>query len=158
MFSNTCTIGDVEDADLTPEFDYYADDVEDGFDGTTDKTLPPTPEVNDNYVGENVILPRGNYMVQGRFCKRARDNDGIPIVRENEKTILNIREYVVEFKYGKEAELYSNAIAQIMYAQCDPDGHTYVLFDSLTNLRRSKTALCYAYQTVRKAYGRTFFH
>ena len=27
----TCTVGDFEDDDLTLEFDYYADDVEDGF-------------------------------------------------------------------------------------------------------------------------------
>ena len=43
---SACTIGDFEDADLTPEFEYYADGVEDGFDGTPDDTLPPTPEVN----------------------------------------------------------------------------------------------------------------
>ena len=43
-----------------------------------------------------------------------------------------------------------------MYAQCDLDGNTYVLFDSITDLRRSTTALCYADQTVREADGRTF--
>ena len=26
-----CTVGDFDDDDLTPEFDYYADDVGDGF-------------------------------------------------------------------------------------------------------------------------------
>ena len=26
-----CTFGDFDDADLTPELDYYYDDVEDGF-------------------------------------------------------------------------------------------------------------------------------
>ena len=31
-----CTIAYFEDADLTPEFDYYADDVKDGFEGTPD--------------------------------------------------------------------------------------------------------------------------
>ena len=41
-----CTVGGFEDADLTPEFDYYADNTEDGFEGTPDETLPPTPEVN----------------------------------------------------------------------------------------------------------------
>ena len=43
-----------------------------------------------------------------------------------------------------------------MYAQCKPHGNTYVLFDSITNFRRSTTDLCYADQTVRKVYGRTF--
>ena len=43
-----------------------------------------------------------------------------------------------------------------MYAQCDPDGHTYVFFYSIDNLSQSTTALCYADQKVWKAYGRTF--
>ena len=38
-----CTNEDFEDSELTPEFDYYADDVKDGFEGTHDETLPPTP-------------------------------------------------------------------------------------------------------------------
>ena len=95
-------------------------------------------------------------MAQRRLRKRAYDNDGNTIGREDENPILDSREYVVEFKDGTEEELSNNAIAQIMYSQCDPDGNTYVLFDSITGLRRSTTALCYAYQTVRKADGRTF--
>ena len=66
-----CTVEDFEDSELTPEFDYYADDVEDGFEGTRDETLSPTPEVNDNYVGANFLLPCGNDVVQGRVRKRA---------------------------------------------------------------------------------------
>ena len=65
-----CTVEDFQDSELTPEFDYYADDVKDGFEGTHDETLPPTPEVNDNYVGANVLLPWGNDMVQGSVRKR----------------------------------------------------------------------------------------
>ena len=40
--------------DLTPEFDYYADGIEYGFEGTPDEIKeapPPTPEASDNYVG-----------------------------------------------------------------------------------------------------------
>ena len=39
---------------LTPDFEYYADGIEDGFEGTPDKikeALPPTPEASENYVG-----------------------------------------------------------------------------------------------------------
>ena len=121
-----CTVGDFDDADLTPEFYYYVDNIEDSFQGNPDEILPPTPEVNDNYVGANDRLPRGKDMAQGRVRKRARDNNSNPIGRANENPILDSREYVVEFKYVTEAELDSNDIAQSMYAQCDPDGHTYV--------------------------------
>ena len=36
----SATISDFEEIDLTPDFEYYADD-EDGFEGTADETLPP---------------------------------------------------------------------------------------------------------------------
>ena len=85
-----------------------------------------------------------------------RDNDGNPIGRENENPILNNREYVVKFKDGTELELAANTIDQSMYAQCDPDGHTYVLFDYLTNFRRITTTICYEDQIVQNADGRTF--
>ena len=71
----TCTVADFEGADVTPEFDYYSDDVQDGFEGTPDEILPPTLEVNNNYVDANILLPRDNNMAQGRVCKRARDNN-----------------------------------------------------------------------------------
>ena len=95
-------------------------------------------------------------MAQGRVRKRDRDKDGNPIGRENQNPILDSREYFVEFKDGTEAELASNAIAKSMYAQCDPDGNTYVLFDYITNFRQSTTSFCYADQTANKEYGRTF--
>ena len=66
-----CTNGDFEDADLTPKFDIYSGYFEDGFEGNPDETLPPTPEVHDNYVGENVLLPRGKFLVQGIVLKSA---------------------------------------------------------------------------------------
>ena len=62
----SCTVGDFGDANLTPEFDYYADDVEDGFEGTPYEILPPTPEVNNNCVSSNVLLLSRNDMAQGR--------------------------------------------------------------------------------------------
>ena len=54
-----CVTGDFEKEDLTPEFQYYADEDKTGFDRTPDEPLPPTPEAGDNYVGARVMLPRG---------------------------------------------------------------------------------------------------
>ena len=53
-----CTIGYFEDYGLTLEFEYYSDNVEDYFEGKPDETLPPTPEVNENYVGANFAWER----------------------------------------------------------------------------------------------------
>ena len=101
-------------------------------------------------------MPRGQGLVQGRVLKRARDNDNNVIGHANENPILDTRGYAVEFDDGEQAELSSNAIAQSMYAQCDPDGNQYVIFDSIVDFRRSTTALCYAEQKFFKADGRSF--
>ena len=80
-------IDDFDDKDITPEFEYYDDNEEDGFEGTPDEILPPTPEVDDTYVGTNVMLPHRSVMAQGRVLKRARDNDGNAIGRSNENPL-----------------------------------------------------------------------
>ena len=133
---------------LTPEFEYYADDSqqEEGFEGTPDEILPPTPEFGDNYVGARVLLPRAGGMDNATVRKRSRGNDGNPIGRANDNPILDTRQYVVEFEDGHQAELTANVIAQNMYAQCDPDGHQHVIFESIVGVRRSSTALCHADQ------------
>ena len=95
-------------------------------------------------------------LAQGRVHKRARDNDGSPIGIANENPILDSREYVVEFKDDTRAELSANAIAHSMYAQCDPDGNTYVLFYYITDFRRNKTDLRYIDQRLRKSDGYKF--
>ncbi len=48
---------DIPEDALTPDHDYYQDD-QDGFEGTPNEILlPPTPEVNDNYVSVQIELP-----------------------------------------------------------------------------------------------------
>ena len=145
--------------DLTPEFEYYVDSIEDGFEGTPDEIKeapPPTPEDSDNYVGSRLQLPHGQSLAQGRVLKLACDNDDNVIGRDNENPILYIRGYVVEFEDGEQIELADNNISQSMVAQCDSDGNQYVMFDSIVDFRRSTTALYYADQKVLKADGRSF--
>ena len=105
--------------DLTPEFEYYADEVEDVFEDTPDEiedAPPPTPEASDNYVGLRLQLPRGQSLAQGRVLKRARDSDDNDIGCANKNPILDTRGYIVEFEDGEQAELAANTIAQSMYA------------------------------------------
>ena len=92
--------------DLIPEFEYYADEVEDGFEGTLDeiKEAPhPTPEVSDNYVVSRLQLTHSQSLARGRVLMRARDNDDNVIGRANKNPILDTRGYVVEFEDGKRA-------------------------------------------------------
>ena len=155
-----CVLDDFPANDLTPEFEPYADTHdEDGFEGTPDEipeTPVPTPEASDVYVGAAVKLPRAGRDSIGRVKKRARDNDGNVIGRAHDKPILDTRQYVVEFEDGQEAELAANVIATSMYAQCDPDGNEYVMFDSLVDFRRGNNALRPEDQKVLKADGRSY--
>ena len=53
---------------LTPEFEYYADDVKDGFEGTPDEipVIPvSTPVLGDNYACVSLSRPRGLAMAIG---------------------------------------------------------------------------------------------
>ena len=145
--------------ELTPEFEYYAYGIEDGFEGTPDdiKEEPPTTtESSENYVGSRLQLPRGQGLERGRVMKRARENDDNVIGRANENPILDTRGYVVEFEDGQKAELAAKTIDQSMYAQCDADGNQYVMFYSIVDFRRSTTALCYSDKKILKADGRSF--
>ena len=50
----------------------------------------------------------------------------------------------MEFEDGTEAEVMANAIAQSMYAQCDPNGNQYLMIDSILDSCRSTNDFCYA--------------
>ena len=92
--------------DLTPEFEYYADGIEDGFEGTPDEIKeapPPTSEALYKYVGSRLQFPRGQILSRGRVLKRAHGNDDNVIGRANENPILDTRAYVVEFEDGDQA-------------------------------------------------------
>ena len=78
--------------------------------------------------------------------QKMQDNDGNPMVHANPNPILDSQQYFVEFQDGTEAEIMANAIAQSMYAQCDPDVNHYLILDSIVYLHCSTTDLCYADQ------------
>ena len=114
--------------DLTSEFEYYADGIEDGFEGTPDETKeapPPTPEDSDNYVGSILQLPRGQGLSQGRVLKRARDKDDNVIGRANENSIL-----VVATKKGLEALRRIRFKLRMMGVKIDVS--TYVYGDNMS--------------------------
>ncbi len=129
-------------ADLTPEYDLFGDIGDANADPDPDLAdLNVTPEVGDNYIGVDLLFPKGGIMTKGRVKARKRDAGGNPKGRANPNPILNTREYTVPFNNGDVTDLTANLIAESMYAQCDPDGNQYVLLDSLIDHRRLDTAL-----------------
>ena len=119
------TVQDFPAENLTPDPDHFDD---------TDPIDPDhgdaeiTPEMGDNYLSAEIMLPRGGTMVKGRVATRKRDNAGNPIGLANANPILDTRSYIVHFDDGDQTELTANMIAESLYSQCDPDGHEYVLF------------------------------
>ena len=142
-------MSDFDEADVTPDLEYYDDDDENGIEGSPDTALyvPATTELNDQYLNVDFMLPCGGNEARGRVTARAQGSDGNPMGLANPNPILDSCQYIVEFEDGMEAELTANAIAQSMYAQCDPDSNQYLMLDSIVNFRRSTTTFCYADQT-----------
>jgi hypothetical protein len=133
----TATETDFPAVDLTPEYPTYDDDLDLDPDHGD---LKVTPEIKDNYLSADILIPRGGTMTKGCVKSRKRDAAGNPIGRAAANPILDTREYNVEFEDGDEAALNANLIAEAMYAQCDPNGNQYVLLDSLVDHRRLDTA------------------
>ena len=55
--------------------------------------------------------------------------------------ILDTQLYEVEFIDSCTVEFSANAIAEHMYAQCDPDGNQYLLLDAITDHQKDSSAV-----------------
>jgi hypothetical protein len=116
--------------DLTPAPTYYDD---------TDAMDPEyadaevTPEIGDNYLSAELMLPKGGVLVKGRVTARKHDQDGNPVGCANDNPIFDTRSYIVNFDDGDQTELTANMIAGSLYLQCDPDGNQYVLLEEIVN-------------------------
>jgi hypothetical protein len=129
---------------LTPDPDHF-DDTNLIDPDCSDAEI--TPEMGDNYLSAEIMLPRGGTMVKGRVATHKRDRDGLPVWLANSNPILDTRSYV-HFDDGDQTELTANMIAESLYSQCDPDGHEYILLDEIVDHRRTDSAIKLADQKV----------
>ncbi len=97
--------------------------------------------MGNNYIGVDLLFPKGGTLTRGFVTARKRDADGNPKGHANSNPILDSREYTVTFDNGDVTNLTANLIAESMYAQFDLDGNQYVLLDSLIDHQRLDTAL-----------------
>jgi hypothetical protein len=116
------------------------------------------PEMGDNYLSAEIMLPHGGTMVKGRVSTCKRDRDGNPIGLVNPNPILDTQSYIIHFDDGDQTEMTANMIVESLYSQCDPNGHEYVLLDENVDHRRTGTdlAIKLADQKVVHANGRTY--
>ena len=76
---------------LTPTFEYYNDDHQDATPDAPPEHLTPTPEIGDNYLNMELMLPRGGTLARGQVTERKRDHEGNAIGRSNANPILDTR-------------------------------------------------------------------
>ena len=50
---------------LTPTYEYYDDDHQDTTPDAPPEQLTPTPEIEDNYLNMELMLPRGGTLARG---------------------------------------------------------------------------------------------
>ena len=62
-----------------PTYEPYTDDDGDRIDHAMDADDEPMPLTFVNYLGAEVVLPKGDDMVAGKVVGRKRDSDGEPI-------------------------------------------------------------------------------
>ena len=115
---------------LTPPYEYYNDDHQDAAPNAPPEHLTPTPEIGDNYLNMELMLPRGGTLARGR------DHEGNVIERSNANPILDTREYEVKFEDGDVTELTANVIAELMYPTCDKNGDHILLFDAIVDHKK----------------------
>jgi hypothetical protein len=121
---------------------------EEGLPDNDDLDPLPTPEVGDNYISAEILLPLGGVLRQGKVISCKRDADGNTVGRAHDWPILNTRTYDVEFDDGTIAESTANKISECMYAQCNLGGNQYVLLDCFVDFDKLLTAISLADQNI----------
>ena len=76
---------------MTPTYEYYDDDHQDAAPDAPPEHLTPTPEIGENYLNMELMLPRGGTLARGRVTDCKRDNEGNVIRRSNANPILDTR-------------------------------------------------------------------
>jgi len=139
---------------LTPENIHYEGDA-DSID-PDHGTLEVTPEMGDNYIGAEIMTPRGGILSRGQVIRQKQDGQGNPVGRSHINPVLDTRSYIVQFDDNDQTELTANLITELMYAQCDPDGNQYLLLADIVDHWSMDNAIKLADQKVVCANGRTY--
>ena len=75
----------------TSTYEYYDDDHQYATPDAPPEQLTPKPEIGDNYVKMELILPRGGTLARGQVTERKLDHKGNVIGISNANPILDTR-------------------------------------------------------------------
>ena len=131
----------------TTQYDPYEDEMQNKqtFPQIVEE-LEPTPELGNQYIGAEIMLPRRDKMARGHVVVQRCNTNGSIMGRAYANPIMDTKLYQVEFKGGKIMELTTNDIAESMYAQCDADGNEYLLLDVIVDYHKGNKVISLAEQ------------
>lgn len=116
---------------------YDDDDI-----GTAEVDMPETDDDQyDLLVNSEVLLPHMDKQSHAVVIGRHKDDEGNFMGRVDPNPVLNTALYDVAFPDGTVKQYAANTIADNLFSQVDPDGHTHLLLDSITDHRMSEDAV-----------------
>ena len=99
-------------------------------------------ELNDRYLGLNVLLPQHGKLQEAKIVSRKRTSDGKMLSgHEHSNPLLDSRIYNVEFPDGGVGEFTTNTIAESLYLNLDNEGYNYGLIDGIISHRSTPEAV-----------------
>ena len=133
---------------------------EDGFEDevTMEEPEASIPDVDDipdgdnydEYIGNMVMMDRGDERLKCFVKKRTHDLSGDPIGKRNSNPMLDTRQYTLEMPDGSTEDYMANIIAENIYSSIDEDGNTFALLDELIVHEKDNTALSAKEATIRQ--------
>jgi hypothetical protein len=126
-----------------PDFMFEDEDVVEPEepDLTVDDADIHDPDVLDNWITAQVLLPHGGNSARATVKARKRDADGNPIGKPNPNPMLDTREYEVEFPDGSTDTISANLIAENLYSQVDEEGRTFQVLGDILDHRTNGHAV-----------------
>ena len=81
-------------------------------------------------------------MVHTRIKYQAVDVEGNPIGVANDKSIMDTRQYEVEYNTRETETLSENIIAENLISQFDEEGHRQLMIDKIEEHKTKKEDIC----------------
>ena len=93
----------------------------------------------DQIINSEVQLKQGDGMTQVKITKRALGPDGRVSDSYDDKPMLNLIVYEVDFPYGELKEYAANVIAENMLSQVDEEGFSLTMMEAIVDFKKDES-------------------
>ena len=87
----------------------------------------------DYLVDSEMLLSVGDRHELARVLYRKCHSNCLPVGTTRKEPAMDTHVYKVRFPDDRTEELATNTIAEVLYAQCDPNGNQYIMFDAIVD-------------------------